>query len=221
MRTIVRFTCAACVILAMTATPWAQTGIRPDEWSHGTTLNGFVGAPIESDRAGAALGGAVGWEMTPRVAIEGTGSWLDFGHGASGFAGAITLRTRLFGRRKIDPFLQAGIGMYRASFGLGSTLPGFYERRTNRRPLTGDLTFTDPTVIAGGGTNIFLNRRFAVRPDVAASIVLRGRTSSRDHDGRRSRRLPLRGSSGDARPSATVRLIPMCLQRVGGMRMPR
>jgi hypothetical protein len=175
MRTIVRFTSAACVILAVTASAWAQTGIRPDEWSHGTTLNGIVGVPIEPDRAGAALGGAVGWEVTPRFAIEGTGSWLDFGHDASGFAGAISLRTRLFGHRKVDPFVQAGIGMYRAFYGPASTLPEFYERRSEFRQLAGNRTFTDPTVVAGGGTNIFLNRRFAVRPDVTATIVLRDR----------------------------------------------
>jgi hypothetical protein len=173
MRTFVRLTSVACMMVVAAASAWAQTGIRPGEWSHGTTLSGSVGVPMESDRTGAALSGAVGWEMTPRFAIEGTGSWLDFGHGASGFGGAITLRTRLFGHRKVDPLVQAGIGMYRASFGLASTLPRFYERRTSRRPLAGDLTFTDPTVVAGGGVNIFLNRRFAVRPDVAATIVLR------------------------------------------------
>ena len=174
MKTIVRFTSAACVMLAVTASAWAQPAIRPGEWSHGTTLNGIVGVPIESDQAGAAVGGAVGWEMTPRFAIEGTGSWLDFRHGASAFTGAISLRTRLFGRRKVDPFLQAGIGMYRASYGPASTLPSFYERRTSNRQLAGDLTFTDPTVVVGGGTNIFLNRRFAVRPDVTTTIVLGG-----------------------------------------------
>jgi hypothetical protein len=171
MRTIHRLTSTACMIVAATASAWAQTGIRPDEWSHGTTLSGFVGVPVESEQVGAALGGAAGWEMTPRFAVEGTGSWLDFGDGASGFAGAITLRTRLRGQRKVDPFVQAGIGMYRASFGLAATMPSFYERRTSGRPLAGDLTFTDPTVVAGGGANVFLNRRFAIRPDVLATIV--------------------------------------------------
>jgi hypothetical protein len=173
MRTILRLTSTTCVIVMASASAWAQTGIRPDEWSHGTTLSSFVGVPIESEQAGAALGGAVGWEITPRLAIEGSGSWLDFGDGASGFGGAITLRTRLRGERKVDPFVQAGVGMYRATFGLTSTLPSFYERRTRRRLLAGDLTFTDPTLVAGGGANIYLNRRFAVRPDVTATIVLR------------------------------------------------
>jgi hypothetical protein len=65
--------------------------------------------------------------------------------------------------------------MYRAFYGPASTLPEFYERRSEFRQLAGNLTFTDPTVVAGGGMNIFLNRRFAVRPDVAATIVLRDR----------------------------------------------
>lgn len=172
MRPMVRLMSVACIMLAVAAAARAQTGIRPAEWSHGTTLNGFVGVPVDSEHAGAALGGAVGWEMTPRLALEGMGAWLDFGDGASGFSGAITLRTRLFGRRTVDPFLQAGIGMYRASFDATTTLPRFYERRAGRR-IAGDLTFSDPTFVAGGGANIFLSRRFAVRPDVAATLVLR------------------------------------------------
>lgn len=174
MRTIVRLTSAACIILfGAAAVVCAQRTIKPDEWSHGTTLSGFVGVPVESGHGGAALGAAVGWEMTPRFAIDGTGSWLDFGHGATGFAGSIALRTRLSGQRKVDPFVQAGVGLYRAAFGAASTLPSFYERRTARRPLSGDLTFTDPSLVAGGGVNIFLNRRVAVRPDFVATFVLR------------------------------------------------
>jgi hypothetical protein len=38
-------------------------------------------------------------------------------------------------------------------------------------------TFTDPTVVGGGGISIFVNRHFALRPDVEAVFVLRdGRT---------------------------------------------
>jgi hypothetical protein len=172
MRAIIRVTSAACIMLVVAASARAQTAIRPNEWSQGTTLNGFVGVPFESGETGVALGGGVGWEITPRYAIEATGSWLDFDDSATGFAGSIALRTRLFGRRTVDPFLQGGIGMYRASFGSTENLPPFYEGRASARELLGSVTFTDPTLIAGGGVNIFLNRHLALRPDVAATFVL-------------------------------------------------
>ena len=117
------------MVLAVTASARAQPEIRPTEWSHGTTLSGFAGVPLQSEQAGAALGGAVGWELTPRFAVEGSGSWLDFGHGSEGFGGAITLRTRLFRRRTVDPFVQGGIGMYRAWFAADAPpLPRFHAR---------------------------------------------------------------------------------------------
>ena len=172
MKTIVRFTSAACIMFVVTASSSAQT-IRPTEWSHGTTLSGFAGVPVQSEDSGVALGGAVGWELTSRFAIEGSGSWLDFGDGADGFAGTMMLRTRLFGRRTVDPFVLAGVGMYIASFDSGATLPPFYERRTDVPRLADAVTFTDPTLVAGGGANIYLSRHLAIRPDITATFVLR------------------------------------------------
>jgi hypothetical protein len=172
MKAIVRFTSAACIMFVVTASSSAQT-IRPTEWSHGTTLSGFAGVPVQSEDSGVALGGAVGWEVTARFAIEGSGSWLDFGDGADGFAGTMMLRTRLFGRRTVDPFVQGGVGMYIASFDAGATLPPFYERRTDVPRLADAVTFTDPTLVAGGGANIYLSRHLAIRPDITATFVLR------------------------------------------------
>jgi hypothetical protein len=34
-------------------------------------------------------------------------------------------------------------------------------------------TFTDPTLIGGGGVSIFLNRHFALRPDAEVAFVFR------------------------------------------------
>jgi hypothetical protein len=158
----------------------AQTDVGTSDWSHGTTLNGFAGVATDSSRSGPVLGGAVGWEVTPGFAVEGSGAWLEFGHGTKAFGGSLKVRGRLFGRRTIDPFLQAGIGMYRASFGPGApTMPSFYGRRMGASMRSGrvPVTFTDPTVVAGGGVNIFVNRHLAIRPDVEATVVLRDRRS--------------------------------------------
>ena len=163
--------CLCCAIPAIAA---AQQEIRPDEWGQGTTLNGFVGIGADSSQRGPVVGGAVGWELTPRFAIEGSGGWTEFGHGTTAFAGALKLRARLFGHRKLDPFVQAGAGLYRTTFGERETaVPDFYRRRIAAQ-LPGNVgrTFTDPTIVGGGGVNVFINRRVAIRPDVEAAVAI-------------------------------------------------
>jgi hypothetical protein len=179
MRAILHVVFMACVCCAVSVPASAQTDVRTDDWSHGTTLNGFAGLATDT-QSGPVLGGAVGWEVTPGLAIEGSGSWLEFGHGTKAFGGALKVRARLFGRRTVDPFLQAGIGMYRASFEPSAQkVPSFYGRRMRASMRTdgAPVTFTDPTVVAGGGVNIFVNRHLAIRPDVEATVVLRDRRS--------------------------------------------
>jgi hypothetical protein len=173
IRTFISILCACC---AMSGSAWAQSAIRTGEWSHGTELNGFAGVAADSTNSGPALGGAVGWQVMPAFAIEGSGTWTEFGEGTNAFGGSLKARMRLFGRRSVDPFVQGGIGMYRATFGPAATrIPDFYRRRMSD-PMQIDAfgeTFTDPTVIAGGGVNIFLTRHLAIRPDVEATFVLR------------------------------------------------
>jgi hypothetical protein len=175
MRVIQSLAIVACACVGLASSASAQSDVKNADWSHGTTLNGFVGVGVDSAQAGPALGGALGWEVTPRIAIEGSGSWLEFGGGTSAFGGALKVRARLFGQRTVDPFLQAGIGMYRATYGPGDeAVPDFYMRRMRGHMPAGELheTFTDPTVVAGGGVTVFVNRHLAIRPDVEATIVL-------------------------------------------------
>jgi len=149
---------------------WARQPVSVTEWSHGTTLNGFVGATADAKQTGPVVGGAAGWEITPRIAIEGSGAWTDFGAGTTSFAGAVTARVRIAGKRKIDPFVHAGIGLYRATFGANEIdVPEFYSQR-----MTVHRTFTDPSIVAGGGVSLFVNRSVAVRPDAETAVVFRG-----------------------------------------------
>src|SRR5262245_37480077 len=132
MRAIRGFISILCACCAMSASAWAQSDLRTGEWGHATELNGFVGVAADSTNTGPALGGAVGWQVTPAFAIEGSGTWADFGEGTTAFGGSLKARLRLFGRQSVDPFVQAGIGMYRASFGQAATrIPDFYRRRMN------------------------------------------------------------------------------------------
>jgi hypothetical protein len=113
--------------------------------------------------------------VTPRFGVDGTGAWTTFGGGADAFSGSLRLRVRLAGHRSVDPFVQAGIGLYRATFeNTGTEVPEFYRRRIDPAPggLTG-MTFTDPTLVTGGGVSIYLKRWFALRPEAEVTVVVR------------------------------------------------
>jgi hypothetical protein len=176
MRTIHRVLLVSAASLAVAASAWAQVAPRVDDWHHATTVSGFAGAAVASSSTGSMLGGTAGWEITPALAIEGSGAWASFDHGASGFSGALQVRRRLGGRRSIDPFVQAGVGVYRASFGPDdSVMPDFYRQRVTRRISEMGTTFHDPTVLAGGGLSVFISRHVAVRPVVQALVAFRDR----------------------------------------------
>ena len=162
-----------CASLICSAAASAQS-VQPD-WSHATTLSGFAGGSRDGTRAGPAFGGAVGWEVTPRFAVDGMGTWTEFGGGADAFAGAMRLRMRIAGHRSVDPFVQGGVGLYRAMFeNTDNEMPEFYRRRLDPTSagITG-ATFTDPTLVTGGGVSIFLNRWFALRPEAEVTFVIR------------------------------------------------
>lgn len=121
----------------------------------------------------------MGWDLTPRFAIEAGGEWMEWGAGSHGFAAAIAAQTGLAGGRRLMPFVTGGIGLYHASFDRpGRAIPDFYNRRMTSNPLRATApAFTDPTVVFGGGVNTFINRNWAVRPDVREMVVLRNSRS--------------------------------------------
>ncbi|HET7219228.1 MAG TPA: outer membrane beta-barrel protein [Vicinamibacterales bacterium] len=169
---MIRFAAIAGACIAWSATAVAQTGVSPSEWSRCTTLNAFVGASGDTTQVGTAVGGAIGWDITPSLAIEGAGAWTEFGHDTTGFSGSLKVRARMAGKRTVDPFFLAGIGMYHTSFGENETaIPDFYRRRLESGDNGFTRTFTDPSLVAGGGVSLFLSRHVAIRPDVEAAIL--------------------------------------------------
>jgi hypothetical protein len=126
------------------------------------------------------VGLGVGWEISPVVGIEGTGSWLDRGRGAEAFAAALTLQGTFANPTPVKPFLEAGVGLYRATFDTTRAgPPDFYARRlaAHGPGFTSTDAFTDPSFVLGGGANLFLGRHIAIRPDVNVQIVRRDRRS--------------------------------------------
>lgn len=164
-----------CASLMCSAAASAQS-VQPD-WSHGTTLSVFGGGSADGTRVGPTAGGALGWEVTPRFAVDGMGAWTEFGGGADAFSGSLRLRVRVAGHRSVDPFVQAGVGMYRAMFeNSDNEMPEFYRRRLESVPGLTGATFTDPSLVTGGGVSIFLNRWFALRPEAEVTFVIRNGT---------------------------------------------
>jgi len=153
----------------------AQTSPNVNVWTHGTTLAATGGAATASSDVGPMAALTMGWEITPRVGIEGTGAWLDRHDGAQAFWGALAFQASLMRPRPAAPFVEGGFGLYRASFDrTRSTIPRFYADRIAATGATGAMsTFTDPAFFVGAGYNAFVSRHIAIRPQVEATIVTR------------------------------------------------
>ncbi len=106
------------LVLSLRGVAFAQIAPPPNEWSHGTTLNVFAGAASASSETGPLLGGAVGWEVIRWFALEGSGARLDRPNGADAFAAELKAIVGLPGAHAIVPFVEGGVGLYRASFDL-------------------------------------------------------------------------------------------------------
>jgi hypothetical protein len=171
MYRIVRAMVFACVCCSVAAPAAAQSDVRANEWSRATDIVGFAGMTMNGS-ASAVLGGAVGWQVTPVLAIEGNAGWFDYGQDTSAFSGAMRARIQLFGSPKFAPLVHGGIGLYRATFGPNATsVPEFYQRRLTTSQGISARSFTDPAIVGGGGLNLSLNRHVALRPDATAMLV--------------------------------------------------
>jgi hypothetical protein len=174
-----RLSCLAAAVvstlLLLTSAASAQPGAA--RWNVGTTVNVFGGAATDSTGTGVVGGGSLGWEVTPRIAVEGSGAWFRPGGDTRGFSAALKGQFGLPVRERVVPFAEAGIGLYRAVFEPGAAgVPPFYANRmTSTGPLaTHDQTFTDPAFVVGAGISLFANRHFAVRPDVETMVIRHG-----------------------------------------------
>ena len=159
--------CFALVMLGLAMNASAQQ-TAPPEGEHATTLNVFAGAGTDSSETGLVAGMAMGWDATRRLALEGSGSWLDRGAGADAFSAAMKVQARLRTVRTVVPFVEAGFAMYRAWFDPGSTaIPAFYQQRITAT----DRTVTDPAFVFGGGVSLFASRRTSIRPEAETIFV--------------------------------------------------
>ena len=159
----------------VTAGMASAQGVSTTDWHQGSTL-GLHGGIAAADSLSTAFGGgSIGWEMTPRFGIEGSGDWIGISGRDDAFAASLTAHVSAVGGRGIRAIVLGGVGLYHASFGPASKLvPGFYGRRLGETHRLRGSSFTDPSVVLGVGVNAFLNRHWAVQPDVREILVLRG-----------------------------------------------
>jgi hypothetical protein len=153
----------------------AQTSARePLDFRHATTLGISGGAAVDGEQAGAAAGALLGWQLSPRLAIEGFGRWFNRDHDSSAFAAAFTVQANVVSAGTTGMFVTGGFGMYYVDFGPAAmtSMPDFYRRRMSEEhaPVSG-RSFTDPAIVAGGGVQFAVSRHVILRPYIDATIV--------------------------------------------------
>lgn len=146
----------------------APTPVARD-WSHGSTVSVETGAAVDASTTGVFGGAALGWELKPKLMIEGSGRWANRDGDAAGFNAALKVRAGLR-RSDVSPFVEAGIGLYHLSTTTLSDVPAFYGRRAGA-DTSARHTFTDPSFHLGAGVNMFVTRRLAIQPAVDTMLV--------------------------------------------------
>jgi opacity protein-like surface antigen len=183
MFSLQRWPCAVVGLLMTAATASAQNLPPPEPasippgnmWSHGTTLNVFTGGALGGNDRASIKGAAFGWEVRPWFALEGGATWIEWEKNANAFTPAITAQLGLPTAGRVVPFVAGGVGLYHVSFDRTDVeMPHFYRGRlTSMNALSSAITFTDPSVVGGGGVNVFVTRKWTIRPEVLATVAVR------------------------------------------------
>jgi hypothetical protein len=164
------------LFIALLLVPWvvtAQPAPAAGEWSRSSSINIFGGLATDGSRNGINAGAAVGWDVTPRVSMEATASWLDRGARAEAFAADLSLIFDLASPRRAVPFVKAGGGVYRMWLDtVESPIPDFYAERIVPRPVGTSAAFTDGMVVVAGGLNAWITTRLALRPELEAKFIV-------------------------------------------------
>jgi opacity protein-like surface antigen len=107
------------VLVLTLVAPAAEAQPAPSVSGGPVAVSAAIGIANGSPGSGAALGGRLAYDVTDRVGLEATGSWLQHGAGADGatFLGSV-LFNMLPGSRHVVPYAAIGAGIYRASFDL-------------------------------------------------------------------------------------------------------
>lgn len=161
----------ATLLTTLITTPAAAQATDVD-WTHGTTVGFEGGVTTGSGETGPHLAGALGWELTPTLKVEGSARWLDRGAEGDAFNAALKIRAGLL-QTAFAPFVEGGFGLYRLTTEASGDLPAFYRQRmANNEAGILTQTFTDPVFHLGAGVNLFTSRHIALQPAAEMLIVV-------------------------------------------------
>lgn len=152
--------------------------LTPDQWHQGSALALFGGLTV-SDDTRSVVGGSIIWELTPRLSVDAGGRWFSVTGRDQEVFGSVGIRYVVTGVRPVTPYVNAGVGLYHATFAresLQHAMPGFYRRRMEAGAAASRRTFDDFAARVGAGIEIYLGRHVSIRPEVEIVGV-----TDRDH----------------------------------------
>jgi hypothetical protein len=175
-----RLLAAGFTVLGLASAAFGQGARGPTpptttpDWNHGSTLSLFGGGTTADGRTSGLAGGAIGWEVTPRWTVEGSGEWQVGSRSHDAFGAALTTSYGLWRTRYVMPLVLGGVGLYRISFDDTDGMPAFYRNRLAAQSRLGpEVSFTDPMFVAGIGAGVFVSRHWSIQPDVRTAFVTR------------------------------------------------
>jgi len=145
-----------------------------------TSLAVTIGGSRANEATRLVLGGTARWELTPHLAFEGAGRWMDRARHPDAYAGELAVVLGLSGTRESAvPYVVGGVGIHRRSFHRedgAPAAPEFYRRRfASAVSRAGSReTFTDPTLALGIGVDLPVGGQVTVRPDLRALVLFGG-----------------------------------------------
>jgi hypothetical protein len=150
----------------------AQTSSTRIDHQRGAELALFGGAARVSGGVSPSFGWSLAWLPSSRVAIEGSGSWIDE-PGVDGFAALFGPRVYLNTSGRAVTFVTAEAGLYHASADRSHPRTAdFYVDRTI--PGSPTKAFNDFVAAFGGGVDLQVRGRVWMRPHVRVLTVVDG-----------------------------------------------
>jgi len=139
-----------------TCAPTAQAQVR-------ASISGIGGVSAVSSDIHGAVGGRLTFDLSPRLAVEGSVIYTDEGRATSALASEGRLLVSLLpSARRVRPFAAVGLGIYRARFDMGS-----------RALMTGRIDAATLTRMMGGyGLPGDVTRMMSAMPQFYASRAM-------------------------------------------------
>jgi hypothetical protein len=167
-----RLALVALLICASPLSAAAQRDYSRLNVQRGAELSLFGGATAAGTGGAAAFGWSAGWRASARVALEGSGTWVQE-PGVDGFAALFGARVYLNTTGRMAPFLTAEAGLFHASVDPAeSRAPDFYLDRTV--PGSPEKAFNDFVAAGGGGLDVHIGGRLWLRPDARVLVAVDG-----------------------------------------------